>query len=44
MRFHRKSRSRVQRKFAWLPKKLDNGTTVWLEFYTRWPRYYGEKR
>lgn len=25
--------SRNVRKFAWFPEKLDNGMTVWLQFY-----------
>lgn len=37
MRFKKrvpKSRPDTYRKFAWWPKRLDNGETVWLEFYT----------
>jgi hypothetical protein len=26
---------RSDQRFAWWPKKLDNGTVVWLEWYTR---------
>jgi hypothetical protein len=28
-------------RFAWLPKRLSNGTIVWLEPYRRVPRGYG---
>ncbi len=41
-RLQRKRRPANQR-FAWLPKKMDNGTTVWFEWYTR-KRQYGVKR
>jgi len=27
--------------FAWLPKRLDNGTIVWLEPYVKTRRYSG---
>jgi len=36
----RKPRSSTQR-FAWLPKQLDNGTYVWLEWYTKRRDNYG---
>ena len=36
----RRSRSSSQR-FAWLPKRLDNGTYVWFEWYTRRRDNYG---
>lgn len=26
--------------FAWLPRRLDNGTWVWLETYTRAKKYH----
>jgi hypothetical protein len=29
--------------FAWLPVRLDSGTWIWLETYTRY-RQYGLKR
>lgn len=36
--FKRKSNQR----FAWKWKRLDNGTVVWLEWYTKRPKYeYG---
>lgn len=38
--FRRKTKSTSQR-FAWLPKRLSNGTTVWLEWYTRKRDNYG---
>lgn len=25
-------------RFAWLPKQMDNGTIIWLEWYRRTPR------
>lgn len=28
-------RQRGKQRFAWLPKRLDNGTIVWLEWYSR---------
>lgn len=34
-------------RFAWLPKRMSNGTWVWLEPYRRVSRgygYYGERR
>lgn len=34
----RKSRRRV---FAWLPRRLTNGTVVWLEWVERYPLYQG---
>jgi hypothetical protein len=28
-------------RFAWLPKRMSNGTIIWLEPYRRTSRYYG---
>lgn len=28
-------------RFAWLPRRLDNGTIVWLEPYRRYSRGHG---
>tara|TARA_R110000824_G_scaffold49071_2_gene138002 strand:- start:299 stop:460 length:162 start_codon:yes stop_codon:yes gene_type:complete len=36
----RKSRG-IDKGFAYWPKKLSNGTWVWLETYHRYSGYYG---
>lgn len=39
-----KRRGRSGQRFAWLPKRLDNGTIVWLEWYSRHRKsYYGQR-
>lgn len=39
-----KKRAASGKRFAWLPKKLSNGTVVWLESYRRYNIYNGERR
>lgn len=31
-------------RFAWLPKRMSNGTIIWLEPYRRIPCSYGSHR
>ena len=35
----RKKAKQPGEKFAWTPKRLDNGTVVWLETFTRYKKY-----
>lgn len=37
-------RRRSSRFFAWLPKRLSNGTWVWLEWVDRYRDYEGDRR
>jgi hypothetical protein len=37
----RRKKAASTQRFAWLPRKLDNGTYVWLERYTRRNKYAG---
>jgi|GEM_PF-6602188 len=49
-RFHKRlgarmaNRSASKRRFAWVPKKLSNGTIVWLESYRLFDPQYEEYR
>ena len=37
--FIQRGRTRHTKRFAWLPTKLDDGTTVWLESYWHTQRW-----
>lgn len=38
MRFRFRKHKAPGDRFAWLPKRMSNGTIVWLEPYRRYPR------
>ncbi len=39
--FKGRKNDRCETGFAYLPKRLSNGTWVWLENYRRYSSYYG---
>lgn len=41
MRFRFAKRRSNNERFAWLPKRMSNGTWIWLEPYRRVSRGYG---